>query len=125
MTQSITSNATIQDHDLLDWLASDNASPRDLIVELKLPKRLVVFQRDVAGRQTPNAIRNSTPNERDERLSELNRYLHDDLKLPTHVLRAAGAIAVSANKEKVKEILDHPLVKAIRSNRRLRMRINS
>jgi hypothetical protein len=38
----------------------------------------------------------------------------------TNLIRAAGAIAVRANREQLLQILKHPLVKAVRSNRRLR-----
>lgn len=71
------------------------------------------------GCVTPQKLLSHTPDERIQLLQNLNQFLADQMHLTTTILRAAGAIAVRASSQEVQRILQNPMVKAIRPNRKL------
>lgn len=110
----------IDDPDLRDWLAGDSGEPRELIVEANVPLRKVAFGQRLAGRAVPSGIESGSADERAASLDELRALLADKLGLPANVLRSAGAVVVRATSQQVRQFADHPSVRAIRPNRRLR-----
>jgi len=57
---------------------------------------------------------------RKEALRQLRIFLEKLLQTPPVILEAAGALAVRATSREVRDFVDHPLVKSVRPNRRLR-----
>ena len=53
-------------------------------------------------------------------MKKLRALLARLVDTPPVVLEAAGALAVRANSRQVRQFVDHPLVKSVRPNRRLR-----
>jgi hypothetical protein len=110
----------ILDSDLAAWLEADGDDTREMIVEAKVPARTVSLGQGPSGLHLPKAIRTEGHGDRAEVLRELQDDLNRLLGGTTSLLRAAGAIAVRANREQFLEILKHPLVKVVRANRRLK-----
>jgi hypothetical protein len=110
---------TVQDADLVEWLARDSKDARELIVEARLPARKVTVQKRTDGRVVPDEIHDSAASDRTAMLAELHAYLADKLDVPPVLLKAAGAIAVKATSQQVRQFAEHPLVKAIRPNRKV------
>jgi hypothetical protein len=109
----------VQDADLVEWLARDSDDARELIVEAKLPARKVTMQQRADGRVVPDGINGLATSDRTAVLAELYAYLADKLGVPPVLLKVAGAIAVKATSQQVREFTGHPLVKTIRLHRRL------
>ena len=105
--------------DLASWVAQDSSEIRDLIVEARLPARKARFEPEQGGRRKLSHVEGGGA-ERDATLERLKAYLSDELRLPTTILRAAGAIAILANSRQVRELAAHALVKGVRPNRNLR-----
>jgi hypothetical protein len=110
---------TVQDADIVDWLAKDSNDARELIVEARLPARKVTVQKRADGRVVPDGINGSAASDRAAVLAELHDFLSDKLDVPPVLLKAAGAIAVRATSQQVRQFAGHPLVKSIRANRKL------
>jgi hypothetical protein len=106
--------------ELVDWLARSDDEERELIVEAVLPARKVTMKQH-GGRLLPTGIRVAVPAP-----SSALDQLYDDLsqRLPTQptLLKAARAVAILANSRDVRDLMEHPLVKAVRLNRPLRVR---
>ena len=117
--QSTSHWKTVQDADLITWLAADSSDTRELIVEARLPSRKVTIQKHANGRAVPTGIDTATASERTAALAELPAFLSKILDTPPVLLKTAGAIAVRATSQQVRQFADHPLVKAIRLNRKL------
>jgi hypothetical protein len=111
---------TVLDSDLAEWLDGDGDDTREMIVEAKVPGRAVHLGQVVSGRLLPKEV----DTKRDGDRAAVLRQLHEDLDRllggATNLIRAAGAIAVRANRDQLLQIARHPLVKAVRSNRRLK-----
>jgi hypothetical protein len=111
---------SVLDSDLAEWLDGDSDDTREMIVEAKVPARTVRFPIGSSGHPLPKEI---TTNGDGDRAAVL-RQLHEDLDRllggATNLIRAAGSIAVRANREQLLQMVQHPLVKAVRSNRRLK-----
>jgi hypothetical protein len=91
-------------------------------VEARLPSRQVEFVRSRGGRApVPVAVSNENPSARESNLSELFGFLESVLEVKPVLLRAAGAISISAGPEELDRISHHPLVKRIEPNRRHRI----
>jgi hypothetical protein len=104
--------------DLIEWLASDSEEEREVIIEARLPRRtLPPKQRSTGVSSTPR--KSATAQERAEVLAELDSFLARQLSSPRVMLRAAGAIALRTTGRQAHRLLGHPLIKAIRFNRRL------
>jgi len=71
-------------------------------------------------RHLPQEVFTAGDGDRTAILRELQDYLDGLLGNATNVLRAAEAIAIRANRQQLLQIAKHPLVKAVRSNRRLK-----
>ncbi|MBM4257151.1 MAG: hypothetical protein FJ147_14785 [Deltaproteobacteria bacterium] len=111
---------TIEDPDLLAWVSAESKEKRELIVEARMPERQVTFQRRPDGKSIPVGIDSSASSDRAETLTQLYQLLANSVDVSPVLLKAAGAIAVKASNREVRKFVDHPLVKCIRSNRRLR-----
>ncbi len=107
----------IHDHELSEWLARSNAEERELIVEAAVPSRKVSFRKRADGRMLPAAVGGSEA--RTAVLEELRSYLQGLLATPPTLLKAAGALAVRASGSEAQALLEHPLVKSLRLNRKL------
>ena len=110
---------TVQDADLAQWLSLDRGDVRELIVEARLPDRKIILGRRADGHRVPAGIESIAPTERAAALAELHSFLTALLDVPPVLLKAAGAVAVRATSRQVRQFVRHPLVKTIRSNRRL------
>jgi hypothetical protein len=117
--QSSNLRQVMQDADTLAWLSADSNEARELIVEAKLPARKTLIQERDGRRSVPIGMDAGTSAERNAVLAELHAFLAKKLDTPPVLLKAAGAIAVRATSQQVRQFVDHPLVKAIRPNRKL------
>ncbi len=108
----------VADRDLRDWLTQTREEVRELLVEAVLPQRRVIFKKQAGARHIPLGMESDAPT-RASVLDELNQYLSSLLQRRSTLLRAAGAFAVEANGPEVQKLLQHPLVKAVRINRKL------
>ena len=112
----------VQDADIITWLSADNSDARELIVEARLPARKALMQERSGGRSVPIGMDAGASAERAAVLAELHAFLAEKLDVPPVLLKAAGAIAVRATSQQVQQFADHPLVKALRPNRKLAQR---
>ena len=107
------------DPTLTAWITSGNQEVQEIIIEVHLPPRQMRMMKRNNYQPVPVQLLAGSPDARLQRLQELNSFLAGQMQLTTTVLKAAGAIAVRATGQEVQKILQHPMVKAIRSNRRL------
>ena len=111
----------VPDPELADWLAQENGEVREILVDALLPQRTVTFGPDRTGRLRPAGIEEaSSGSSRKDALGQLRQFLESFLDTPPVILEAAGALAVRATSRQVRRFVDHPLVKTLRPNRRLR-----
>jgi len=118
----------VRDPELVHWLAgtgSDEMGERvEMIVEVASPRRRVGFRPAPGGRVRPGAVtEGGSDDDRRRRravLEELRRDLEQLLAEPPIPLRAAGALALRATRAETRQVLEHPLVRAVRLNRRRR-----
>ena len=73
-----------------------------------------------SGRILPREVETAKNVDRNSLLEELQHDLDELLGTTTNLLRSAGAVAVRANREQLRQIVRHPLVRAVRSNRQLK-----
>ena len=118
--QTIQHWETVPDADVAAWLSTNSQDARELIVEAQLPRRRVIVQKRADGRMAPVGIQSIAAEERAATLSQLYDFLSERLEVSPVLLKAAGAIAVRATSQQVRQFANHPLVKAIRPNRRLK-----
>ena len=112
------STAKIHGQELVDWLDRTDGEKRELIVEAALPPRTVTLSPRGEGRVKVSGIRGGDCAGDLERLyKDLSGLVHS----PPTLLKAARAVAVRVDCDEAREILAHPLVKAVRLNRRLRV----
>lgn len=90
---------------------------KEWIVEAALPGRRVKMEK---GAMAPVEVVSEDAAGREARLGELYAYLEAELELKPVLLRAAGAVSISATEEELARIKGHPLVKGIGPNRRLK-----
>ena len=110
----------VKDPELAVWLSEEAGEAREILVDAVLPKRVVLFRQQASGRLSPSDLEpGSSPQGRREVLSKLRTILERVLDTPPVVLESAGALAIRASSRQVREFVDHPLVKAVRPNRRL------
>jgi hypothetical protein len=111
----------VKDPALVLWLLEDRGEDREILVDVVLPHREVRFSPNADGCLRPRDIREGSDYaDRKEVLKKLGRVLARLLDTPPVVLETAGALIVRANSEQVRQFVSHPLVKAVRPNRRLR-----
>ena len=116
-----TAPETVKDAELRAWMETTTDELRDVIVEAALPPRRVVFQHRSAGGASPKSIDSADEQNRESLLEELDQHLREIVGVEkTRVLKTAGAIVVRATAEEIHAIAKQPLVKAIRTSRRLR-----
>jgi len=85
-----------------------------------VPKRTVTLGNSPSGRTLPREVETAKHVDRNSLLEELQHDLDELLGTRTNLLRSAGAVAIRANREQLRRIARHPLVRVVRSNRRLR-----
>jgi hypothetical protein len=118
----------VRDPELVAWLAGEGAAEMgdtvELIVEVVSPRRRVGFRPAPGGRVRPGAVTEGGSEDdrrrRREALEALRRDLEQLLAEPPVPLRAASALAVRATRVEARQLLEHPLVRAVRLNRRRR-----
>ena len=99
------------------------AARDEWIVQAKLPARHVEFTTSRGtGHAVPTGVSRSrgVGLDRDSSLRELLDYLRSILEVEPVLLRAAGAVSVTASPKELERIVTHPLVKRIDPNRRLK-----
>jgi hypothetical protein len=111
--------AAVEDPVLADWLRSETAGERELIVEARLPRRELVPKTGAGTRPVITSSGRNVATERKRIMADLQRMLSAVVERAVP-LEAAGAIAVRATPSQVLKFIDSPLVKAVRANRRLR-----
>jgi hypothetical protein len=119
MTEQSRSGVTLES-DLVAWSEGGGDDVRELIVEAKVPPRRVRLAEGNSQRQLPEAVVTSSEGDRELVLNRLHEDLSRLLDQPVTLLKSAGALVVQANREQLRAIIEHPLVKAVRPNRRLR-----
>ena len=110
----------ILDAELKAWVEGEGDDQREFLVEARVPKRTVTLGNSPSGRVLPREVETSKNVDRNSLLEELQHDLDELLGTRTNLLRSAGAVAVRANREQLRHITRHPLVRAVRSNRRLK-----
>jgi hypothetical protein len=121
LTRTATEFEKVRDPELADWLSRESGEIREILVDADLPRRTVTFEETTGGRPRAAGLREaSSGSGRKEILRRLRAFLEPFLDTPPVVLEAAGALAVRATGRQVRGFVDHPLVKAVRPNRRLR-----
>jgi hypothetical protein len=110
----------VLDADLAEWLEGMGDDTREMIVEAKVPARTVHLGQGISGHLLPKEIVTRGDGDRAEVLRQLQDDLNRLLGGATNLIRAAGAVAIRADRGQLIQIARHPLVKAVRSNRRLR-----
>jgi hypothetical protein len=116
----ISTNTPFCNPDIANWVRSGDTDIREIIIEVNLPQRRVVIRRSEYGPMVLDHIESSfTPEDRACLLGDLNNFLSKQMHLTTTILKTAGAIAVQASGKDVQRILAHPMVKAIRPNRKV------
>lgn len=111
-----TTSQKVHDSELAEWLGRSSDDERELIVEAAVPRRKVSFRTRAGGRLLPADVESS--GSRNAVLDELWSYLNDLLATPPTLLRAAGALAVRASGREAQLLLDHPLVRSLKWNRK-------
>jgi hypothetical protein len=106
--------------DLADWLEGEGDETRELIVEARTQPRFVRVETDRNGKPVSFEGEPAALGDRAKITRKLHQELTNLLDGPTTLLKAAGAVVVRANREQLRKILSHPLVKAVRPNRLLK-----
>lgn len=114
--------ARITHRGLAEWLERSEADERELIVEADLPRRRVRLGRSAGGPGVVLKGIEGAPVSRQAILDELGAFAAGLLEQPPTVLRSAGALAVRVTPAEARQLAEHPLVRAIRPNRALRLR---
>ena len=111
----------VQDSDLAAWLSEDSGELREVLIDAAVPSRQVTLAPRPDGRLLPVDLRSeASPRTRDQVLRRLKTFLTRLLDTPPVVLEAAGALAVRASSHQMRQVVEHPLVKSVRPNRKLR-----
>jgi hypothetical protein len=114
----------VKDPELAVWLSQDTGETREILVDAALPGRQVLLRQNSNGRWSPSGLQTgSDASGRRETLSKLKALLVKILDTSPVVLESAGAIVVRANSRQVREFVGDPLVRSVRPNRKLHMRI--
>jgi len=101
-----------------------------VLIELDLPARQADLRRTAdgdGGRYTPVQIRPQTPEQQKEvekKTAEARKFLKLVLGEEPELLRAAHAFIVKVDGEQLERIAQSPLIKAIRPNRQLTVRMS-
>lgn len=122
MATAATPTEKVKDPELVAWLSQDSGEAREIIVDAVLPTRQVILRRNSNGRLSPSDLQGTPESVRKEALSKLRAHLAKILGMSPVVLESAGAVAIRANSRQVREFVGDPLVRAIRLNRKFRMR---
>ena len=109
----------ITDPDLAEWARKDSDETREIIIQAKLPARRVSASSDLRGRHRLTGFETAGSSSRRALLQELGSELAALTGEEPTMLRAAGAVALRATGRQVHQLLDHPLIRRISSNRQL------
>jgi hypothetical protein len=111
------------DDELMEWLAlTTNDETREVIVEARVPIRRVRLDAATSRGPRPQEVITEEGPTRAEALQQVQDFLTEVIGRRLCILSAAGAIAVVATKNQVRQIAGHPFVKAVRANRRFQKR---
>lgn len=105
--------------DVVEWLDSSSSVPAEFIIQADLPRRSVAVSKG-ASRIRQLSIASGDSAERQVMLSKLASAVHGIVEKDIVVLKAAGAVVVSASADELKQILLLPNVREVRFNRKLR-----
>jgi len=100
--------------------AKEPLQVRQMVLGTLIVVRVVVRAKSPSGRILPREVETAKNVDRNSLLEEFQRDLDELPGTTTNLLRSAGAVAVRANREQLRQIIRHPLVRAVRSNRRLK-----
>lgn len=110
----------VNDTDLRNWMETEGEAVRELIVEVKLPRRKVSVVPGVPGEAAVVKVKSAAGTKREKVLAELASFAAEMLDEPPNALKAAGALALRATAKQARALAQHRLVKAIRPNRHLK-----
>lgn len=105
--------------EIVAWMESGTAVPAEFIIQADLPRRSVAVIERATGRRDFSDVSGNTV-ERMERLMALAAAVRRTILTEASVLKAAGAIAVSALPEELRRISQLPGIREIRFNRKRR-----
>jgi len=108
----------VRDPELRAWLQLKVSEPRELIVQVQLPRRHIAIHRTSGSRSSMRSRGDGVYSERIRRLSDLYSVISKVVSKSV-LLTGAGAIAIRATPAEVLRFVDNPLVKEIRQNRRV------
>lgn len=105
--------------DVVEWIDSGSTVPAEFIIQADLPRRSVAVSKG-ASRIRQFSVASGSNAERQVLLSEFVAAVRDVIETDPVVLKAAGAVVVSASPDELRRILQLPSVREIRFNRKLR-----
>jgi len=105
------------DAELEAWLDTEDGAVREVIVEGRLPRRQVRFTPGTPQERQVKEVITEAGDSRTTVLRELQEFLTTLLGHPPGILQAAGAIPVRVTRDQLRQIIQHPLVGGVQSNR--------
>ncbi len=108
------------DDKLSAWLDTPDDERREIIVEAQVPQRRVRLPAGRGQGTRPAEVATADGPSRAAVLQELQEFLTEVVGTAPRILAAAGAIPLRATQDQLRQIVRHPLVRAVRTNRRLK-----
>ena len=105
------------DAELEAWLRTTDDAVREVIVEGHVPRRQVRFTFGNPLERQVNEVTTEPGASRSDVLHDLQEFLATLLGQTPHVLHTAGAIPVRVTRDQLRQVMRHPLVRAVRTNR--------
>ena len=94
----------VLDAELKAWAEGEGDDQRELLVEARVPQRTVSLGNSPSGRVLPREVETAKNVDRNSLLEELQHDLDELLGTRTNLLRSAGAVAIRANREPLRQI---------------------
>jgi hypothetical protein len=107
------------DDELNTWLGTTDGDTREVIVEISVPQRRVWLATGTGQRMRPDEVTTVDSPSRTAVLKEVQDFLTGVLGTAPRINQAAGAIPLLVNRDQLRKIMSHPLVRVVRANRRL------
>src|SRR5262249_47070299 len=104
------------------WLDTEGDDMREVIVEARVPQRRVRLAAGTPQQRHAEEVTTEEGADRTEVLQELQEFLTTVIGRRPRILHAAGAIPLHVTRDQLRQIVGHPLVRAVRTNRRLKPR---
>lgn len=108
------------DYELRVWFDATDDDTREVIVEAKVPQRRVRFASGSLQKMIPVEVTTDEGPSRASILQVVQEFLTGVVGSTPHVNHAAGAIPLRVNRDQLRQIISNPLIKAVRTNRRLK-----